>query len=351
MISVIVPCYNVAQYVEQCLDSIRTQTLPPGEIICVEDCSTDHTLSVIETYQKRYPNTIQIVRHTENKGLGAARNTGVATSTGDYLSFIDSDDFIHPNYLDELYKNIKAFDAEIAVCRVKYQQIYNGSFINFKHQPDWLQTCLLPNASNRGMMHAIYQPIGAPFVLYQRFFFLNHIHEFPAVRYLEEMLPFLKRTLLASKTCFVAEAIYYYRCNPQSLTQKTVLNAKINESVKTYLQCYEFINTVVPDHPIETFCYFITNHPHLMIEQTLAKMIESHPDLIPSDFAPFLSAKRYHKIFYQYHPQIGFRQHQGWQRLLSFIRYSIHYKKVKQTDATQKKRRIHKSYLSFGDSI
>jgi glycosyltransferase involved in cell wall biosynthesis len=351
MISVIVPCYNVALYVEQCLDSILAQTLPPTEVICVEDCSTDSTLSILQTYQKRYPNTIKIVQNRQNLGLGAARNAGVAASSGEYLSFIDSDDFIHPNFLGELYKSIKAFDAEIAVCRPKYQQMCNGSFVNFKHQPESLQTCLLPNASNKGLMHPIYQPIGVPYCLYQRFFFLNHMRQFPAERYFEDILPFLQITLLAKKTCFVAEAIYYYRCNRQSLTQKTALNLKVNESVKIYLQCYEFIKTVVPDHPIGTFCYFITNHPHLMIEPTLAKMIESHTDLIPSDFAPFLSSKRYHKIFYQYHPQIGFRQHQGWQRLLSFIRYSIHYKKVKQTDATQTKRRLHQRDLSFGDAI
>ena len=204
MISVIVTCYNVAKYVEHCLDSIRTQSLPPNEIICVEDCSTDNTLQILQAYHKRHPNTIRIVKHPENRGIGAARNTGVQASTGDYLGFVDSDDFLHPDFFKALYQNIVAFDADIAYCRIKHQEAFKGSFVNFIHQPPKMQTCLLPNASNQGFAFSLHT-IAPWSCLYKRSYLCEKIGPFPTIRFAEDVLPFLKRIVLANKICFVAD--------------------------------------------------------------------------------------------------------------------------------------------------
>lgn len=100
-VSVIVPVYNVEKYLEECLDSIINQTLEDIEIICVNDGSTDNSLSILESFAKK-EDRIKIISQ-ENQGLAAARNLGLDNVNGDYVFFIDSDDFLELNALEELY--------------------------------------------------------------------------------------------------------------------------------------------------------------------------------------------------------------------------------------------------------
>lgn len=111
-ISIIIPVYNVEQYVVQCLQSVADQTWKDGEIECiiVDDCGTDHSMALVEEFISSYSGRIEfkVVRHEKNKGLSAARNTGMDAATGDYLIFIDSDDSITECCLDLMVKQILA---------------------------------------------------------------------------------------------------------------------------------------------------------------------------------------------------------------------------------------------------
>ena len=98
-ISLIVPVFNVEKYVSKCLDSLVAQTLKDIEIICVDDCSTDNSLQIIEKYASK-DSRIKIVKHEVNKGLGQARNTGLGYSCGEYIWFIDSDDYVDYEMFD-----------------------------------------------------------------------------------------------------------------------------------------------------------------------------------------------------------------------------------------------------------
>ena len=100
MISVIVPVYNVEKYLEECLDSIQNQTYSDIEVILVNDGSTDKSKEICGKYCKQ-DNRFQLLNQ-ENQGLSAARNSGVAASTGEFIAFVDSDDIILPNYLETL---------------------------------------------------------------------------------------------------------------------------------------------------------------------------------------------------------------------------------------------------------
>lgn len=99
-ISVIVPVYNVEPYIEKCIDSICNQSFKDIEILCIDDCGTDNSMSIVESCANRDVR-IKILRHPYNKGLGAARNTGVRHSTGKYLACVDSDDWIAPSMLEK----------------------------------------------------------------------------------------------------------------------------------------------------------------------------------------------------------------------------------------------------------
>ena len=101
MISVIVPVYNVEEYLEECLDSIQCQTYSNIEVILVNDGSTDHSQEICERYCKQDPRFRLI--NQENQGQSVARNNGVAASTGELITFVDSDDVVSAKYLGNLY--------------------------------------------------------------------------------------------------------------------------------------------------------------------------------------------------------------------------------------------------------
>lgn len=114
-VSVIVPVYNVEKYLERCLNSILKQTLTDIEIICVNDGSTDNSGYILEEYQSN--GKIKIINQ-ENAGLSEARNTGLKYAQGEYVSFIDSDDFIDKNFIETLYDTAKKENADIACAGI-----------------------------------------------------------------------------------------------------------------------------------------------------------------------------------------------------------------------------------------
>ncbi|MBR5112832.1 MAG: glycosyltransferase family 2 protein [Clostridia bacterium] len=116
-ISVIVPIYNVEQYIIECLDSIVNQSYKKLEIILVDDGSPDNCGKICDEYAKK-DSRIKVI-HQENGGLSAARNAGLDVATGEYIGFVDSDDYIEMNFFEELLKSIEEYHASLAVCGVK----------------------------------------------------------------------------------------------------------------------------------------------------------------------------------------------------------------------------------------
>ncbi len=117
-ISAILPCYNVENYIDRVLTSLIDQTIDIDalEIICVNDCSTDNTLSLLKSWEQKYPQTILVINLEVNSRQGAARNIGLNYSTGNYVAFIDSDDWIEKDYLEKLYSISKHGNYDIVQC-------------------------------------------------------------------------------------------------------------------------------------------------------------------------------------------------------------------------------------------
>lgn len=113
-VSIIIPVYNVEKYLRQCLDSLVNQTLKEIEIICIDDGSTDNSPIILEEYAKKDPR-VRIFRQ-ENQGSGIARNKAVEFAEGEYIGFMDSDDWAELNMFEKLYDNAKLNDCEIVMC-------------------------------------------------------------------------------------------------------------------------------------------------------------------------------------------------------------------------------------------
>jgi len=111
-ISIVIPVYNVEKYLRECLDSCVNQTLENIEIICVDDCSTDNSYKILEEYQSKDPR-IKIFKQEQNNRQGAARNKGLELAIGEYLWFVDSDDYIDTKACQILYDAIKKFNVDL----------------------------------------------------------------------------------------------------------------------------------------------------------------------------------------------------------------------------------------------
>ena len=102
-VSIIIPVYNVAPYIIRCLDSIYNQSYPNLEVIIIDDCGTDNSMAIIDSYLTSDQHDItRIIHHHKNQGLSIARNTGINNANGEYLYFIDSDDYITSNCIKTL---------------------------------------------------------------------------------------------------------------------------------------------------------------------------------------------------------------------------------------------------------
>lgn len=114
-LSVIVPCYNVEKYIGRCLDSLMNQTLKEICIIVIDDGSTDKTAEIIQDYQSRYPDRVNYYFKT-NDGIAAARNFGLSKVKTPYFGFLDSDDYVKPEFFEKMLNKIKETGSEIVVC-------------------------------------------------------------------------------------------------------------------------------------------------------------------------------------------------------------------------------------------
>lgn len=128
LISVIVPVYNVQEYLTNCINSILNQSYKNIEIILVDDGSTDESSSICDSYIKK-DNRIKVI-HKANGGLSDARNIGIKSAKGKYITFVDSDDYLDENYVKALYILITENNSDIACCRMKKTDSLNDKIIN-----------------------------------------------------------------------------------------------------------------------------------------------------------------------------------------------------------------------------
>ena len=121
-VSIIVPVYNNSKHLRTCLNSLVEQTLKDIEIICVDDASTDNSLEILKQYQSKYSN-IKIIQNKINRGPGASRNIGIEAAGGEYIGFVDADDYVNINMYEELYEGAKELgNPEIVYTGISFVQ-------------------------------------------------------------------------------------------------------------------------------------------------------------------------------------------------------------------------------------
>ncbi len=214
LISVIVPIYNVEKYVCQCIDSIIAQTYKDIEIILVDDGSPDNCGAICDEYASK-DNRIKVI-HKENGGLSSARNAGIDICSGEYISFIDSDDFVSPYFIEILYKGIVFNESDIASLKhgIYFIDGDDENVVFAKNADD----CTIIDIAQREIIKMLlYQGVsnGAPWRLYKRKIFKEL--RFPVGYLFEDVGTTHKTFMLAEKIALVDASIYAYRVRKDSI--------------------------------------------------------------------------------------------------------------------------------------
>ena len=233
-LSIVIPVYNVEKYLRECLDSAIVPGIEGYEIVCVNDGSTDSSPEILEEYRKQYPELMQIV-HTENQGLGAASNNGVAAAKGEYIAFLDSDDYLSAYAVKEMMEACSSGDD---IC------IFDLAEVNHQGQTiGILKGCKRDEGVftlDRYPMLLFEYPSRAN-KIFRRSLFTEHEIRYPIRVWFEDyrtnpkLYPFCRSIRYTGKTW------YNYRQQPESIThgKNTERNLEIIDAAEDLLGFYE----------------------------------------------------------------------------------------------------------------
>ena len=239
LISVIVPIYKVENYLRQCLDSLVAQTYKNIEVIMVDDGSPDKCGEICDVYAAKYSNFKAV--HKENAGLGMARNTGLEYANGEYVMFLDSDDYINSDLIQVLYETVQKYRVDI--CKSGFQYVKNDGTIQSKRcyknelfEGEKAATDFLPRLVGSAPDKKDSFEMSVCASLYR----LSHIKEhnliFPSERELiyEDLIFNIEYAQYANGACVVGAIGYNYRRNEKSLT-KSYQSGRFDACINWYI--------------------------------------------------------------------------------------------------------------------
>ena len=247
VVSVIIPVYNTAPYLERCLSSIIRQSWKKLEIILVDDGSSDNSLSICRLYQKK-DKRIKVL-HQSNMGAGMARNAGIHAATGEYISFVDSDDYVSEKLIEKAVNFAKAEKADV-VCfgihRVNSQGDTYKTII-----PNLGKTLFIDEEICRDLLPEMIAP--SPYTGKINFLFLSACTGLYSKKLLDELRwQFVSEREVVFEDCYsllrlydaakriaiMEEALYYYCDNPSSLSHNMCMK-KWGKLKKSHMQCIQ----------------------------------------------------------------------------------------------------------------
>lgn len=237
LISCIIPVFNAEKYLHRCINSILAQNYPTIEIILIDDGSTDTSPTICDEYAEQYCNII--AKHTSNKGASLARKTGLELAKGEYLTFVDADDYVTHNYVSAMFEALKKYNTEISSC---CQQIIKPNDIL---QVSTHIEILLLKDSDLMSRFFWYEFWGMPASLYHKAVFKRI--NFPKATLSEDYYIKCQIFLRNCKMAYVDAPLYIYEKHANSLSN-TKLSAKAFEEFENTIAVYEIIKNQNPQY-------------------------------------------------------------------------------------------------------
>ena len=233
-VSIIVPVYNVENYIHKCIDSILSQTFTDFECILVDDCTPDSSGRICDEYAQK-DKRIRVIHKSQNEGLPQARKTGFVNSTGGYIQFIDSDDYIEHNMIEKMYYKAISENYDMVHCDL-YR--YNKENI--------VQYEKMPNLTNDFVSNIKSSVLGfnAGCVAFNKLIKRNVCEKiiFPKFSNGEDKYITAQTLFFSKKIEYVNAALYHYRYNPSSLVNNPKLEWKrYSERRYNYMEIFNFL--------------------------------------------------------------------------------------------------------------
>lgn len=225
-ISVIVPFFNAEEYLEKCLTSLVNQTLKDIEIVLINDGSIDNSEKIVEKYLKKYSDKI-IYRKKVNEGQGIARNDGIKLSTGEFVSFVDSDDYIDLTMFEKLYNKALEEQSDI-VATTGFIEITNGIAIDKKYKFN----------DDNPLVRYILNNSGPVAKIIKRDIILKNNLFFPKLRAYEDIAIVPLWGIYAKKISYVEESLYHYLIHSGSTMKQIKYNKKLIDIFESLEQLY-----------------------------------------------------------------------------------------------------------------
>lgn len=276
-ISIIIPCHDVEKYLKRCLDSILSQTITgvKFEIICVDDCSNDNTLSILEEYEHQYPDMFIIIPLEQNMKQGYARNLALTYSTGDYITYVDSDDCIDANMLEQLYRYAKLDDCDITECG--YTLFYDRDGVPNATASGKLTLLHMNNPDDKRyyILNRYWKtsPWGR---LYKRSFLVDNNIRFPENIFMEDIL-FSTECMYHMRSYLLLPANYYFYYGNDN---GTMLSDKLKDYYMNTMTMQNMSTDFLKEHDWYSDCYdeYAFMHYKKAFEELLWRM-SLHPEL------------------------------------------------------------------------
>lgn len=249
-VSIIVPVYNVEKYLNKCLDSLVNQTLTDIEIIVVNDGSPDNSKKIIDKYLKDYPDKIKYFEK-ENGGQGSARNLGLTKATGEYIGYVDSDDYVSVEMYEKMYQKAKENDADIVMC--SHTIVYEDS------GKEMVEKLFLKTNDNK--TNCFFNNAGVCNKIYKKELLSNF--EFRSKVWYEDIDFVTKVIMNANKIDVIDEGLYYYL-----LRQGSTMNNNNIEKNLDILKAFDSILTYLKENKkfakyYEEVAYLAINHIYI----------------------------------------------------------------------------------------
>ena len=239
LISIIIPVYNVEKYLSKCLDSVANQTYKNLEIILINDGSKDNSLQICQEYKNKYSN-IKLINQ-ENSGIAVVRNIGLKEANGEYIAFIDSDDYIDADMIEKLYFSCKQNNSDISCCGVYYEDEKGNYYLkNIFEQPqeysniEALRNFLLAKGIDSSLWNKLYLKT-----------LWNDI-TFPVGEIYEDLAVLYKILYKSKKITHIGIPKYHYVTRIGSITHRN-FEIKHLKSLSFWLQICDFCKSIDDD--------------------------------------------------------------------------------------------------------
>lgn len=238
LISIVMPVYNTEQFIEQCINSILNQTYQNIELICVDDGSTDGAIQILEKYREK-DSRVQIIRQ-HNLYAGMARNKGLEVARGEYIVFLDSDDFFEKDFIESMYQSAITYDSDVVICK---GDVYDNQNSIFRDAPWFLNLSYLNGnecIETKDYYHCIFNFTNPATwnKMFKRTLIVESCSSFPPFACANDISFTLFTIAMSKYISIVDKVLVHYRRNIL-----TSISAKRDKEVGIFYEAYQLLQT------------------------------------------------------------------------------------------------------------